>query len=58
VVLLNAGTGAYVAGLASSIGDGIKKASEALSSGAARAKLEDIRVVSARLKQQFGTSAA
>ena len=58
VVLLNAGAGAYVAGLAGSIGDGIKKAVEALDSGAARAKLEDIRVMSARLKQQFGTGAA
>jgi len=55
VVLLNAGTGAYVAGIADSIAEGITKAAEALDSGAARSKLEDIRLVSARLKQQYGT---
>jgi anthranilate phosphoribosyltransferase len=56
VVLLNAGAGAYVAGLVSSIADGIKKAAQTIDSGAARAKLDDIRLASARLKQQFGTS--
>lgn len=57
VVLLNAGTGAYVAGLASSIEEGLQEAAEAIDSGAARAKLEDIRSVSATLKQQAGASA-
>ena len=55
VVLLNAGTGAYVAGLTGSISEGIKKAADALDNGAARVKLDDIRLVSARLKQQFKT---
>jgi anthranilate phosphoribosyltransferase len=58
VVLLNAGAGAYVAGLAGSIADGIKKAADVIDSGAARARLDDIRLVSARLKQQFGTGSS
>ncbi|MFN0071498.1 MAG: anthranilate phosphoribosyltransferase [Chloroflexota bacterium] len=55
VVLLNAGTGAYVAGIAETIAEGVSKAAEALDSGAARAKLEDIRVASAHLKKEFGS---
>ena len=40
IVLLNTGTALYAAGIASSIGDGVDRAREALASGAARAKLE------------------
>jgi anthranilate phosphoribosyltransferase len=40
IVLLNTGTALYAAGVASSIGDGVDRAREALASGAARAKLE------------------
>lgn len=39
VVLLNAGTALYASGVADSIADGIKRAREAVSSGAAHAKL-------------------
>jgi anthranilate phosphoribosyltransferase len=58
VVLLNAGAGAYLAGIADSIAEGVHKAGEALDSGAARSKLEDIRAVSGRLKQEFASGAA
>ena len=40
IVALNAGAALYAADLASSIGDGIGKAREAIASGAARAKLD------------------
>ena len=40
IVCLNAGAALYVANVADSIGDGIVKAREAISSGAARAKLD------------------
>ena len=40
IVLLNAGAALYAAGVAASIGDGVEKARLALSSGAARAKLD------------------
>lgn len=43
VTVLNAGAALYVAGLASSIGEGIGKAREALASGAAAEKLEELR---------------
>lgn len=42
VTLLNSGAAIYVAGLASSIYDGIKMAEEAIDSGKARKKLEDL----------------
>ncbi len=56
--MLNAGTGAYVAGLVGSIEEGVQKAAEALDSGAARSKLEDIRATSIKLKQQYVGGAA
>ena len=40
IVLLNAGAALYVAGVAGSIGDGVAQARQAISSGAARAKLD------------------
>src|SRR5258706_6278329 len=40
IVTLNAGAGLYAAGIASSIGDGLVRAREAIASGAARAKLD------------------
>jgi anthranilate synthase/phosphoribosyltransferase len=42
-VLLNAGASLYICGLARNIGEGYKRAREALGSGAALAKLEQIR---------------
>jgi len=42
IVCLNAGAALYVANVADSIGDGIAKAREAIASGAARAKLEQL----------------
>jgi anthranilate phosphoribosyltransferase len=41
IVILNAGTALYTANLASSIGDGIAKAREAIASGAARKKVDE-----------------
>ena len=40
IVLLNAGAALYTAGLANSIGEGIERARTGLSSGAARARLQ------------------
>jgi len=40
VVLLNAGAGLYCAGVVGSVADGVKRAREAVASGAARARLE------------------
>ncbi len=40
IVILNAGTALYAAGVASNISDGVHRAREAIASGAARAKLE------------------
>jgi len=42
VVLLNSGAGIYVSGLADSIDDGIKMAEEAIDSGKAKKKLEEL----------------
>ncbi len=42
VVLLNSGAAIYVSGLASSISDGIKMAQEAIDSGRAKKKLEEL----------------
>ncbi len=42
IVSLNAGTALYGAGIADSIADGVKKAQAAISSGAAKAKLEQL----------------
>lgn len=52
IVLLNTGTALYAAGVASSIGDGVDRAREALASGAARAKLEQF----ARLTQSLAAA--
>ena len=41
IVSLNAGAALHVAGIAASIGEGIERARDALSSGAARAKLDE-----------------
>ena len=49
-VLLNAAAGLVVAGLADALHGGIRLAAEAIDSGAAREKLEQIRVVSTSLK--------
>ncbi len=40
IVMLNTGTALYAAGVATDIADGVKRAREAIASGAARAKLE------------------
>ena len=40
IVVLNAGTALYAAGIADSIGDGIARAREVIASGAARRKLD------------------
>ena len=42
-VLLNAAAAVYVSGLASSLGDAVRKASEALDSGAGKRALERLR---------------
>jgi anthranilate phosphoribosyltransferase len=46
IVLLNAGAAIYVAGLTDTLAQGVKKADEALSSGAAKSKLEQLIQVS------------
>jgi anthranilate phosphoribosyltransferase len=42
IVVLNAGAALYVAGVADDIGDGIVRARDAIASGAARAKLDEL----------------
>ena len=49
IVLLNAGAALYAAGVAASIGDGVEKARIALSSGAARARLDSYVEATRRL---------
>ncbi len=49
IVCLNAGTALYGAGIADSIGDGVKKAQAAIASGAAKAKLEQLIEVTHQL---------
>ncbi|MES2073463.1 MAG: anthranilate phosphoribosyltransferase [Pseudomonadota bacterium] len=49
IVALNAGTAIYGAGIADSIADGVKKAQEAIRSGAARAKLDQFIQVTQQL---------
>jgi anthranilate phosphoribosyltransferase len=58
VVLLNAGTAFYVAGLADSIQSGIAGAAEALDSGRARAKVEQVAAASQRIKAQTAAEVA
>jgi anthranilate phosphoribosyltransferase len=45
-VLLNAGAAIYVAGLAGSLADGIKKAAEVLANGMAKNKLAELVKIS------------
>jgi anthranilate phosphoribosyltransferase len=52
IVLLNAGAALYAANVAGSIADGIAKARLAISSGAARAKLQHYVTVTQALSQQ------
>ena len=54
IVVLNAGTALYAAGVADSIGNGVLLAREAIVSGAARAKLDAF----VQVTQQLGASAA
>ena len=49
IVVLNAGTALYAAGVASSISDGLQKARESIVSGAARSKLEQFINVTQQL---------
>ncbi len=49
IVALNAGAAIYVAGLAPSLEAGVKKAAEAIASGAARAKLDALATLSKKL---------
>jgi anthranilate phosphoribosyltransferase len=49
VVVLNAATGLYAAGIASSIADGVARAREAIASGAARAKVDQFVQVTQQL---------
>jgi anthranilate phosphoribosyltransferase len=58
VILLNAGAGLYVAGLAQSISDGIALARQLTTSGKVQAKVERIRQVSQQARQQQGVGAA
>jgi anthranilate phosphoribosyltransferase len=58
VVLLNAGAGLFVAGLAEDIRAGVALAAELIDSGRAAAKLEAIRQVSTDLKAEASGAAA
>lgn len=50
IVLLNAGAALYCANVATSIADGVKRAREAVATGAARAKLDQFVAATCRLK--------
>jgi len=50
IVLLNAGAALYCAGIAASVGEGVKRAREAVASGAAQAKLDQFVAVTQKLK--------
>ena len=50
VVLLNAGAALYCAGVAGSVGEGVKRAREAVASGAAQARLDQFVAVTQKLK--------
>ena len=58
VVLLNAGAGLYTCGLASGIADGIRLARETIESGRARAKIDEVRRVSQKLRGAVGQGRA
>jgi len=49
VVLLNAGAALYCAGVAGSVGEGVKRAREAVASGAAQARLDQFVAVTQKL---------
>ncbi len=53
IVALNAGVALYAAGVCSSIAEGLKKAQEALASGAARTKMEEF----VKVTQELGRAA-
>ncbi len=50
IVLLNAGAALYCAGVAASVGEGVKRARGAVASGAAQAKLDQFVAVTQKLK--------
>jgi anthranilate phosphoribosyltransferase len=50
IVLLNAGAALYAAGVAASIDEGVKRAREAVASGAAQAKLSQFVALTQRFK--------
>jgi anthranilate phosphoribosyltransferase len=52
IVLLNAAAGIYVGGAAEDLARGLELATEALDSGAARGKLEDLRRMSQELSEK------
>lgn len=52
IVILNAGTALYAAGVANSIADGLSRAREIVASGAARAKLDQFVHVTCQLAEQ------
>jgi anthranilate phosphoribosyltransferase len=52
IVVFNAGTALYAAGLAASIGDGIARARESIASGAAKRKLDAFVAATRRLAQR------
>jgi len=56
VVLLNAGAALYIAGVSSTIGDGVKRAADELDSGRVRQKLEQVAAVSQRLKSELASA--
>jgi anthranilate phosphoribosyltransferase len=51
IVALNAGAALYAANLAADMADGLKRARQAIASGAARRKLDELVSISARLAQ-------
>jgi anthranilate phosphoribosyltransferase len=57
VVLMNAGSALYMAGLAGSIQDGIQRAAEELDSGRARDKVKQVAQASQRIKAEVSTAA-
>ena len=56
IVLLNAGAALYCAGVAGSVAEGVKRAREAVASGAAQAKLEQFVAVTQKLQAECLTS--
>jgi anthranilate phosphoribosyltransferase len=57
IVLLNAGAGLYVAGLAATIAEGIGKAADEIDSGRAAAKMKQAAEVSQRIKAETAAPA-